>query len=217
MDLAISARPSAFGRFGRFGGQYVPETLMPALSELEQAAKQAWEDKAFKDELNNLLHSYVGRATPLYEAKRLSEYYRRKDGGPRIWLKREDLEDKDNTEQGVLTWEIAPKERENGVIIKALTQVQAPNYVTYEFKSHLKSNGDGKLGKNEKQRGEERQQHVAGLVHAAYCGCVDAKESFMSRVYVESKMSAKELGARGLKPEKIEAVSYTHLTLPTKA
>ena len=122
----------------------------------------------------------------------------------RTWLKREDLEDKDNTEQGVLTWEIAPKERENGVIIKALTQVQAPNYVTYEFKSHLKSNGDGKLGKNEKQRGEERQQHVAGLVHAAYCGCVDAKESFMSRVYEESKMSAKELGARGLKPEKIE-------------
>jgi len=122
----------------------------------------------------------------------------------RTWLKREDLEDKDNTEQGVLTWEIAPKEGENGVIIKALTQVQAPNYVTYEFKSHLKSNGDGKLGKNEKQRGEERQQHVAGLVHAAYCGCVDAKESFMSRVYEESKMSAKELGARGLKPEKIE-------------
>ena len=121
----------------------------------------------------------------------------------RTWLKREDLEDKDNTEQGVLTWEIAPKERENGVIIKALTQAQAPNYVTYEFKSHLKSNGGGKLGKNEK-RGEERQQHVAGLVHAAYCGCVDAKESFMSRVYEESKMSAKELGARGLKPEKIE-------------
>merc|ERR1712159_179686 len=47
----------------------------------------------------------------------------------RTWLKREDMEDKDNTEQGVLTWEIAPKERENGVIIKALTQVQAPNYV----------------------------------------------------------------------------------------
>merc|ERR1712147_133625 len=56
----------------------------------------------------------------------------------RTWLKREDPEDKDNTVQGVLTWEIAPKERENGVIIKALTQVQAPNYVTYDFKSHLK-------------------------------------------------------------------------------
>jgi len=121
----------------------------------------------------------------------------------RTWLKREDPEDKDNTEQGVLTWEIAPKERENGVIIKTLTQVQAPNYVTYDFKSHLNGNGGGKLGKDEK-RDEGKQQHVAGLVHAAYCGCVDAKESFMSRVYEESKMSAKELGERGLRPEKIE-------------
>ena len=124
----------------------------------------------------------------------------------RTWLKREDPEDKDNMEQGVLTWEIAPKERENGVIIKALTQVQAPNYVTYDFKSHLNKGNDdgGKLGKDEKGKSEEKQQHVAGLVHAAYCGCVDAKESFMSRVYEESKMSSKELGERGLKPEKIE-------------
>jgi len=124
----------------------------------------------------------------------------------RTWLKREDPEDKDNTEQGVLTWEIAPKERENGVIIKALTQVQAPNYVTYDFKSHLNKGKDdgGELGKDEKGKNEEKQQHVAGLVHAAYCGCVDAKESFMSRVYEESKMSSKELGERGLKPEKIE-------------
>ena len=124
----------------------------------------------------------------------------------RTWLKREDPEDKDNTEQGVLTWEIAPKERENGVIIKALTQVQAPNYVTYDFKSHLNKGNDdgGKLGKDEKGKSEEKQHHVAGLVHAAYCGCVDAKESFMSRVYEESKMSSKELGERGLKPEKIE-------------
>ncbi len=91
MDLAISARPSPMGRFGRYGGQYVPETLMPALRELETAAKKAWEDKAFTEELNGLLRTYVGRATPLYEAKRLSNYYRRANGGPRIWLKREDL------------------------------------------------------------------------------------------------------------------------------
>ena len=91
MDLEVSARPSPLGRFGRYGGQYVPETLMPALSELEEAAKQAWKDKAFTNELNELLHSYVGRSTPLYEAKRLSRYYCRKEGGPRIWLKREDL------------------------------------------------------------------------------------------------------------------------------
>ena len=91
VDLEINSRPSAFGRFGRFGGQYVPETLIPALGELEQAAKEAWQDQKFKDELNHLLHSYVGRATPLYEAKRLTSHYRREQGGPRIWLKREDL------------------------------------------------------------------------------------------------------------------------------
>ncbi len=90
-ELAISARPTALGRFGQYGGQYVPETLMPALAELEQAASEAWEDSTFTDELNQLLQSYVGRATPLYEAKRLSDHYKQAKGGPRIWLKREDL------------------------------------------------------------------------------------------------------------------------------
>ena len=88
-DLAEFAARS-FGRFGRWG-QYVPETLMPALAELEQAAAEAWKDPAFTSELDRLLRSYVGRATPLYEAERLTEHYRRADGGPRIWLKREDL------------------------------------------------------------------------------------------------------------------------------
>ncbi len=89
--LTPSVRPEAHGRFGRYGGQYVPETLMPALAELEQAAAEAWKDSAFTTELNRLLKSYVGRATPLYEAERLTAHYRRADGGPRIWLKREDL------------------------------------------------------------------------------------------------------------------------------
>ena len=89
--LQPAVRPGAHGRFGRFGGQYVPETLMPALAELEQAATQAWNDPAFTAELNRLLKNYVGRATPLYEAERLTAHYRRADGGPRIWLKREDL------------------------------------------------------------------------------------------------------------------------------
>ena len=66
--LQPAVRPGAHGRFGRFGGQYVPETLMPALAELEQAAAQAWNDPAFTAELNRLLKNYVGRATPLYEA-----------------------------------------------------------------------------------------------------------------------------------------------------
>ena len=65
---------------------------MPALAELEQAAAQAWNDPAFTAELNRLLKNYVGRATPLYEAERLTAHYRRADGGPRIWLKREDLQ-----------------------------------------------------------------------------------------------------------------------------
>ena len=91
-DLSPLIRPNALGRFGKYGGQYVPETLIPALIELEQAAKEAWKDSSFNSELNHLLKTYVGRSTPLYEAKRLTEFYRKiKTKGPRIWLKREDL------------------------------------------------------------------------------------------------------------------------------
>ncbi|MFN9643622.1 MAG: tryptophan synthase subunit beta [Cyanobacteriota bacterium] len=88
---APAARPPARGRFGPFGGQYVPETLMPALAELETAAREALADPAFRDRLNHLLRTYVGRPSPLYEAERLTEHYRRPEGGPRLWLKREDL------------------------------------------------------------------------------------------------------------------------------
>ncbi len=91
-DLSPLTRPNALGRFGKYGGQYVPETLIPALIELEQAAKEAWKDSSFNSELNHLLKTYVGRSTPLYEATRLTEHYRKnKLKGPRIWLKREDL------------------------------------------------------------------------------------------------------------------------------
>jgi tryptophan synthase beta chain len=89
--LLPAVRPDASGRFGPFGGQYVPETLMPALAELERAAAEAWADPAFTTRLNHLLKNYVGRATPLYEAERLTAHYARPEGGPRIWLKREDL------------------------------------------------------------------------------------------------------------------------------
>ena len=89
--LQPAARPDALGRFGPFGGQYVPETLMPALAELEKAAAAAWADPAFTGRLDHLLRTYVGRPTPLYEAERLTDHYRRSEGGPRIWLKREDL------------------------------------------------------------------------------------------------------------------------------
>ncbi|MBA60504.1 MAG: tryptophan synthase subunit beta [Euryarchaeota archaeon] len=83
--------PNEHGRYGKYGGQYVPETLMPALLELEKAFKDAWEDPEFNAELNQLLKNYVGRETPLYEAERLTKYYANKNVRSRIWLKREDL------------------------------------------------------------------------------------------------------------------------------
>ena len=75
------------GRFGEFGGQYIPETLMPACAELEQAWATAQSDAAFQAELDELLRDYVGRPTPLTDAPRLTEAL----GGARIVIKREDL------------------------------------------------------------------------------------------------------------------------------
>jgi tryptophan synthase beta chain len=75
------------GRFGPYGGRYVPETLMAALEELEHAYAHAQADPAFQTELDSLLRDYAGRPTPLYFASRLTE----KLGGAKIYLKREDL------------------------------------------------------------------------------------------------------------------------------
>ena len=80
-------QPDRHGHFGIFGGRYVPETLMPVLQELEDAYRSARKDASFKKELNAILKDYVGRPTPLYEAKRLGEAL----GGIRVFLKREDL------------------------------------------------------------------------------------------------------------------------------
>ncbi len=74
------------GRFGPFGGRYIPETLMPAVQELEVAYQEALADQAFVAELDALLSDYAGRPTPLYFAARLST-----EVGARVWLKREDL------------------------------------------------------------------------------------------------------------------------------
>ena len=88
MPAATTAPPATSpGRFGAYGGRYVPETLMAALEELEAAYGAADADPAFHAELNDLLHHYCGRPTPLYFAKRLSETL----GGAKIYLKREDL------------------------------------------------------------------------------------------------------------------------------
>lgn len=80
-------KPDLTGHFGSFGGRFVPETLMPAVLELESAYEEAINDPAFKDELDNYLTQYVGRETPLYYAERLTKAL----GGAKIYLKREDL------------------------------------------------------------------------------------------------------------------------------
>ncbi|MFD1138689.1 tryptophan synthase subunit beta [Paenibacillus urinalis] len=79
--------PDEYGRFGPFGGRYVPETLMNALIELEQEYKRFSEDPEFNEELNYLLKQYSGRETPLYYAEHLTQQL----GGAKIYLKREDL------------------------------------------------------------------------------------------------------------------------------
>lgn len=79
--------PDSRGRFGPYGGSFIPETLTAALAELEAAYAAIRDDAAFWSELDQLLRHYVGRPTPLYRARRLQEAC----GGPEVWLKREDL------------------------------------------------------------------------------------------------------------------------------
>jgi tryptophan synthase beta chain len=78
--------PDATGRFGDYGGRFVPEVLMPAITELEAAWRVARDDPKYRDELSALLHHYAGRPTPLYLADRFGERI-----GSRVWVKREDL------------------------------------------------------------------------------------------------------------------------------
>src|ERR1700682_1033842 len=75
------------GRYGAYGGQYVPETIMPALEELERGFAEAMADRAFTAELERLLPTYVGRPTALYEAS----HFAQRVGSGAVWLKREDL------------------------------------------------------------------------------------------------------------------------------
>jgi len=82
----LTLAPATTDRFGAFGGRYVPETLIPALDELEKQYDAAHADPAFEAEVEHLLTTYVGRPSPLSDAPRLSEHV-----GARVWLKREDL------------------------------------------------------------------------------------------------------------------------------
>jgi tryptophan synthase beta chain len=81
------AWPDAEGRFGPYGGRFVPETLMPLIHELNAAYEAAKADPSFQAELDGFLTHYVGRESPLYFAERLTDHF----GGAKIWLKREDL------------------------------------------------------------------------------------------------------------------------------
>ena len=96
-DLAppkLSEVPSPVGRFGEFGGAYVPETLCAALEQLRDTYQRVCNEERFWDELRDLLKTFVGRPTSLYFAKRLTDYARGSAGhelGAKIWLKREDL------------------------------------------------------------------------------------------------------------------------------
>ncbi len=85
--LKATSSASAHGRFGPYGGSYVPETLMAALEELERAYTKARSDRGFQQELDDLRRNYAGRPTPLFFAKRLTQ----KLGGAKVYLKREDL------------------------------------------------------------------------------------------------------------------------------
>jgi tryptophan synthase beta chain len=87
MSTATHSATKAIGRFGAYGGRYVPETLVAALEELEHAYSDAQTDPAFHAELNLLLRDYAGRPTPLYFASRLTDQL----GGVKVYLKREDL------------------------------------------------------------------------------------------------------------------------------
>ncbi len=85
--MPLAPVPDAAGRFGEFGGRYVPETLVHALDQLSVQYEAACQDASFQAELDELFKNYVGRPSPLYFAKRLTEHC----GGAEIWLKREDL------------------------------------------------------------------------------------------------------------------------------
>src|SRR5881296_1404886 len=86
-SVLLATWPDARGRFGEFGGRFVPETLMHPVEELERAYEAARADRSFQAELDRLLKDFAGRPTPLFEARRLTERL----GGARIFLKREDL------------------------------------------------------------------------------------------------------------------------------
>src|SRR5947207_3231116 len=85
--MTLVKGPDARGRYGNYGGRFIPETLMAAVEELTSAFESAQQDSTFQAEFDALSRSFSGRPTPIYRADRLTEH----SGGAAIWLKREDL------------------------------------------------------------------------------------------------------------------------------
>ena len=91
---SLRSQPDETGHFGKFGGRYVAETLMPLILDLEKEYRKAKQDPAFEEEFQDLLKNFVGRPNPLYFAPRLTEHFRKlapRGKGPKIYFKREDL------------------------------------------------------------------------------------------------------------------------------
>ena len=185
------------GRFGEFGGQYIPETLVPAIEELEENYLKFKDDRKFKQELDYYLKVYAGRPTPLYYAKNLSE----KLGGAKIYLKREDL-----LHGGA--------HKINNTLGQALLAKKMNK------KRIIAETGAG-------QHGVATAMACAALglkaeVYMGYKDTIRQKQNVYRMNMLGSKVHPVKSGSKTLKDAINEAirdwittVSYTHLTLPT--
>ena len=180
--------PGATGRFGEFGGRYVPETLIPACEELEVAFRDAWVDPAFRSELDGLLADYAGRPSPLTEAHRLSE-----ELGCRVLLKREDLNH-------------TGSHKINNVLGQALLARRMG-----------KSKLVAETGAGQHGVATATAAALLGMECIVYMGEVDMARQelnvFRMRLLGAAVRSAMT-GSRNLM-DAVNAVSYTHPTLPT--
>ena len=123
--------PNSQGRFGPYGGKFVPETLMAALEELQTAFRSAQSDSSFSEELNSLLIHYAGRPTPLYFAQNLS----RSIGGARIYLKREDLAHTPSISK--VTRDRMIGDEEDDTFLKLVKDITSKGFVRSNYKDKL--------------------------------------------------------------------------------
>ena len=193
--MTLMAEPSASGRFGEFGGRFVPETLVPACEELEAAFRDAWSDDAFRAEYVAVLRDYAGRPSILTECHQLGGQL-----GLRLVLKREDLNH-------------TGSHKINNVIGQTLLA-----------KRMGKTRIVAETGAGQHGVASATAAALFGLECKVYMGAVDVARQelnvFRMRL-LGSEVEAVQSGSRTLKDAVNEAmrdwvaVSYTHLTLPT--